>query len=201
MHRKFLVSTLVMALSACASAQSPAPTAKVPDNLKPDANESVAMIVAAKGAQIYECRQAKKQADAYEWALVAPVAELFDASGKKFGKHYAGPHWEASDGSRIIGTVKEQADAPQADAIRWVLLTAKSDGGQGVLSKITSVQRVNTVGGVAPQGGCSESTIGTVVRMPYTADYYFLAAKDGIASPFNASTNPVVQPRSSYSSY
>ena len=198
MHRKFLVSTLVVALSACASAQSFAPTANVPDNLKP-ANESVAMIVAAKGVQIYECRQSKNQADAYEWALVAPEADLFDASGKKFGKHYAGPRWEAPDGSRIVGTAKERADAPQADAIPWVLLTAKSDGGQGVFSKITSVQRVNTAGGVAPQGGCLESTIGTVVRMPYTADYYFLAAKDEIASPLKASTNRVVQPRSSYS--
>jgi len=197
MHRKFLVSTLVVALSACASAQSPAPTANVPDNLKP-ANESVAMIVAAKGVQIYECRQSKNQADAYEWALVAPEADLFDASGKKFGKHYAGPHWEAPDGSRIVGTAKERADAPQADAIPWVLLTAKSDGGQGILSKITSVQRVNTAGGVAPQAGCSESTIGTVVRMPYTADYYFLAAKDEIASPLNAIANPIVQPRSRY---
>lgn len=199
MQRKFLVSTLVVALSACASAPGPAPAAKVPDNLKPGANESVAVVAAAKGVQIYECRQSTKQADAYEWSLVAPEAELFDANGKRIGKHFAGPRWEANDGSRIVGTAKERADAPQADAIAWVLLTAKSEGGQGVFSKITSVQRVNTVGGVAPQSGCSESTIGTVVRMPYTADYYFLAAKDEIASPLNASANPVVQPRSSYS--
>jgi hypothetical protein len=198
MHSKFVASALALGIAACASAQSPTPAANVPDNLKPYANESVAMVVAAKGVQIYECRQAKNQADLYEWAFVAPEAELFDASGKKVGRNSAGPQWEAADGSRIVGTVKEQAQASQAGAIPWLLLTAKSVGAQGVFSKITSVQRVNTVGGVAPGTGCSQGAVGTVARMPYTADYYFLATKDEISSPLKASANPVVQPRSGY---
>jgi hypothetical protein len=199
MHSKFVSSVVALAISACASAQSAAPAANVPDNLKPSADESVAMVVAAKGVQIYECRQAKNQTDTYEWSFVAPEAELFDASGKKVGRHGAGPHWEAADGSKIVGTVKERADASQADAIPWVLLTAKSVGAQGVFSKVTSVQRVNTVGGVAPGAGCSQAAVGTVARTPYTADYYFFAAKDDVSSPFKARANPVAQPRSSYS--
>jgi len=187
MQCKFIVSTLVLALSAYANAQSAAPAASVPDKLKPGANESVAMVAAAKGVQIYECRLAKNQTDIYEWAFVAPEAALFDASGKKVGSHYAGPHWEAADGSRIVGTVAERADAPQAGAIPWLLLTAKSVGAEGAFSKITSVQRVNTVGGAAPRAGCSQSTVGTVIRMPYTADYYFLAAKDQVSSTLRAS--------------
>jgi hypothetical protein len=190
---------LALAISACASAQSAAPLASVPDNLKPSAQESVAMVLAAKGVQIYECRKANGKADAYEWSFVAPEAELFDSTGKKVGKHGAGPTWEAADGSRIVGTVKERADASQADAIAWLLLTAKSVGAQGVFSKITSVQRVNTVGGAAPREGCSHAEAGTVARMPYSADYYFLARNDEVASPFNASARPTVQPRSSYS--
>ena len=193
MDSKFLVSALVVAISACASVQSPAPTATVQDNLKPGANESVAMVVAAKGVQIYECRTAKNQADAYEWGFVAPEAELFDSSGKRFGTHYAGPQWEATDGSKIVGTVKARADAPQLDAIPWLLLTAKSVGAQGALSKITSVQRVNTVGGAAPQGGCSQSAVGAVARVPYTADYYFLTEKyEGLSQP-NAAVSPAVK--------
>src|SRR5262249_26730648 len=116
----------------------------------------------------------KDQASAYEWAFVAPEADLFDTSGKKIGRHYAGPHWESSDGSKIAGTVKASTDAPQADAIPWLLLVTKSVGPQGSFSKITSIQRVNTVGGVAPKTGCSQSTVGTTARIPYTADYYLL---------------------------
>ena len=197
MQCKFIVSTLALAISVGAGAQSPVPAANVPENLKPSANEAVAMALAARGVQIYECRQATNQANAYEWAFVAPEAELFDASGKKVGKHYAGPHWEAPDGSRIVGTAKQQAAAPQADAIPWVLLAAKSDGAQGVFSRITSVQRLNTVGGTAPRAGCSQAAVGTVARVPYTADYYFLA-KEEVSSPLKASANPVVPPRSSY---
>jgi len=193
MDSKFFVSALVLAISACASVQSPAPTATVQDNLKPSANESVAMVFAAKGVQIYECRTAKNQADAYEWGFVAPEAELFDSSGKRVGTHYAGPQWEATDGSKIVGTVKARADAPQLDAIPWLLLTAKSVGAQGALSKITSVQRVNTVGGAAPQGGCSQSAVGAVARVPYTADYYFLTEKyEGLSQP-NAAVSPAVE--------
>ena len=89
------------AVAACASLQKPAPTVNVPDKLKPPANESLAMIVPAKGVQIYECRAKKDQAASYEWAFVAPEADLFDTSGKKIGRHYAGPHWESADGSKI----------------------------------------------------------------------------------------------------
>ena len=113
----------------------------------------------------------------YEWAFVAPEADLFDARGAKIGKHYAGPRWESNDGSKILGTVKELADAPRSDAIAWVLLTSKSDGPAGSFSKVTSVQRVNTVGGVAPGGGCSQGNAGAVGRVSYTADYYFFTAK------------------------
>src|SRR5262249_36935625 len=177
MHRKFIVSSLSLLVVSCASLQSPAPTVNVPNKLKPRANASLAMIVPAKGVQIYECRARKDQAGAYEWAFVAPEADLFDTSGRKIGRHYAGPHWESTDGSKIAGTVKESADAPRADAILWLLLVTKSVGSQGSFSKITSIQRVNTVGGVAPKTGCSQSTVGTTARIPYTADYYFLTEK------------------------
>ena len=108
---------------------------------------------------------------------MAPEADLFDARGNRIGRHYAGPHWEAADGSKISGTVKERADAPVADAIPWLLLIASSVGPEGSFSKVTSIQRVNTVGGVAPRGGCSQSTAGAPARISYTADYYFFAVR------------------------
>jgi len=168
---------LVLLVAACASPHPPTSMVKVPDKLKPGVNESLAMIVPAKGVQIYECRARKDQVGEYEWAFVAPEADLFDARGNRTGRHYAGPHWESTDGSKILGTVRERADAPVADAIPWLLLTAKSVGSDGSFSKVTGIQRVNTVGGVAPKAGCSQATAGTPARIDYTADYYFFTAK------------------------
>jgi hypothetical protein len=174
---KVTVFMLALLVAGCASLQPPRPTVEVPDKLKPGANESLAMIVPAKGVQIYECRARKDPAGGYEWAFVAPEADLFDAGGNRIGRHYAGPHWEATDGSKILGTLKERADAPAADAIPWVLLNAKSVGPEGSFSKVTSVQRVSTVGGVAPKAGCSQAVAGTPARINYTADYYFFTRK------------------------
>ena len=171
-----MVFLLTLLVAACASPQPPTSMVKVPDNLKPGANEALTTIVSAKGMQIYECRATKDRAGEYEWAFVAPEADLFDARGNRAGRHYAGPHWESTDGSKILGTVKERAAAPAADAIPWLLLTAKSVGPEGSFSKVTSVQRVNTVGGVAPKAGCSQASVGTPVRIKYTADYYFFTA-------------------------
>ena len=145
-----------------------ASTVQVPENLRPAANESLALVVPAKGVQIYECREGK-------WAFVAPEAELFDRSGRKIGRHYAGPHWEAADGSKVVGAVKQRADAPAAGDIPWLLLGTKSVGAEGAFSKVSSIQRVATVGGIAPAGGCSEP--GGVARVPYSADYYFFSAR------------------------
>jgi hypothetical protein len=174
-----LVTALVLGLLAagCASAPPSRPMVAVPDKLKPAADESLVRVVPAKGVQVYECRARRDQAGEYEWAFVAPEADLFDARGNRIGRHYAGPHWEAADGSKISGTVKERADAPVADAIPWLLLTASSVGPEGSFSKVTSIQRVNTVGGVAPRGGCSQSTAGAPARISYTADYYFFAVR------------------------
>jgi hypothetical protein len=150
---------------------------EVPDRLKPGPNESLAMIVPARGVQIYECRASKDRVGGHEWVFVAPEADLFDTRGNRIGRHDAGPHWGSTDGSKILGTVKERADAPVADAIPWLLLSAKSVGSEGSFSKVTSIQRVSTVGGVAPKAGCSQATAGTPARINYTADYYFFTAK------------------------
>ena len=168
---------LVLLVAACASPQPLTSRVEVPAKLRPGANESLAMIVPAKGVQIYECRARKDQVGGYEWAFVAPEADLFDARGNRTGRHYAGPHWESTDGSKILGTVKERADAPVADAIPWLLLATKSVGPEGSFSKVTTIQRVNTVGGAAPKTGCSQAAAGTPARIDYTADYYFFTTK------------------------
>src|SRR5881409_550448 len=152
LDRKLIVFSLALLVAACARLQQATPTANVPDKLTPRPNESLTMIVPAKGVQIYECRAKKDQAGTYEWAFVAPEADLFDARGNRIGRHYA-------------------------DAIPWLLLAATSLGSEGSFSRVTSIQRVNTVGGVAPKVGCSQAAAGTPARIAYTADYYFFTAK------------------------
>ena len=162
---------LLAVIAGCTSMQPAQPLVQVPDKLKAGADETLAMIVPARGVQIYECRAKKDASGEYEWAFVAPEADLFDAYGARIGKHYAGPHWESNDGSKIVGAVKANSPAAAPDAIPWLLLGAKSAGPVGAFSNVTSVQRVNTVGGIAPKTGCAPA------RVNYTADYYFLTRK------------------------
>jgi hypothetical protein len=122
---------------------------------------------AAEGVQIYVCRV---KGAATEWSFKAPEAELVDAQGRPFARHYAGPTWEAPDGSKIVGTVLASEPAPKAGAIPWLLLSTESSA-SGVLAGVRFVQRVNTSGGAGPTGKCP--TVGTEQRVDYTADYIF----------------------------
>jgi Protein of unknown function (DUF3455) len=170
MNRKIdLVYCASLLLIACASPS----VVDVPDTLKPSANESLSMIVPAKGLQVYECRAKKDAGAGFEWVFVAPEAELFDRRGNTIGRHGAGPYWQSNDGSRIVATLKQRADAPVSGAIPWLLLSSKSNGPEGSFSNVTSIQRVNTAGGIAPATGCSRYSAGTTAHIPYTADYYF----------------------------
>jgi hypothetical protein len=176
MKKTFGFAGLALALLAgYAFASQPTPPASPAQKLKVDPEESLSMVVPAKGVQVYECRAS--QGGAHEWAFVGPEADLFDTRGMKIGRHYAGPSWEAFDGSKILGSVKASTTAPDEGAIAWLLLGAKSVGPEGTFSDVSSVRRVHTTGGIAPDSGCSAAAAGTMVRVPYTADYYFFTAK------------------------
>lgn len=151
------------------------PFAQPPEPLRPASDEAPFMKIAATGVQIYECSE-RTDGAGHEWTFVAPEAHLLDSHGRLIGRHGAGPNWQLSDGSRVVGTVKARADAPVAEAIPWLLLTAKSTGSRGALAGVTSIQRVNTVGGMAPVTHCTKSTTGTQARVAYTADYIFFSA-------------------------
>jgi hypothetical protein len=78
---KIAVFMLVLLVAACTSSQPPTARVNVPDKLRAGANESLAMIVPARGVQIYQCRASKNQVGFYEWTFVAPEADLFDTRG------------------------------------------------------------------------------------------------------------------------
>jgi len=152
----------------------PANAQEVPKELQPLANEQLLLQVHAKGDQIYSC---KADGGKYAWTLKAPEAQLFDKSGKSFGKHFAGPSWEGNDGSRVTGKAAANAPSPDADSIPWLLVTVVSHSGEGVLTPVTSIQRINTKGGKAQASGCDAAHIGQEDRVPYSADYVFFAPK------------------------
>jgi len=157
-------------LAACASGSQPRPAA-VPENLRVPDGQSVLLRMAARGAQVYTCKARTAEPATYEWVLKAPDAELFDQHGAKVGRHYAGPTWESADGSRVVGEVVERS--PVQGAIPLLLLRAKSNEGAGALASVKYIQRLDTVGGVAPPGGCDAERAGTEARVEYSANYDF----------------------------
>jgi len=145
---------------------------EAPRELLPPAGEHMVLRVHAKGDQIYTCNADGAK---FAWTLKGPEAQLYDTHGKAFGKHFAGPSWKANDGSQITGKAAANAASPDASAIPWLLVTVVSRSGEGVLARVTSVQRLNTKGGKAPASGCDSAHAGREVRAHYTADYVFFA--------------------------
>jgi Protein of unknown function (DUF3455) len=147
---------------------------QVPPQIQAPADEKLLLQVHAKGDQVYACQEGVTQ---FAWTLKAPDAQLFDKDGKPFGKHFAGPSWEANDGSRVTGKAVANAPSPDADSIPWLLVNIVSHEGSGVLSPATTIQRINTKGGKAPASGCDTTHAGQELRVPYSADYVFYAPK------------------------
>jgi hypothetical protein len=163
----FLPAAIILFSTACSAQQ-------VPSQLQPPGGEQLLLQVHAKGDQVYVCQEGVTQ---FAWALKAPDAQLFDTDGKPFGRHFAGPTWEGSDGSRVTGKAVANVPSPDADSIPWLLVNVVSHEGSGVLSRVSKIQRLNTKGGKAPASGCDAAHTGQEVRVPYSADYLFYAPK------------------------
>lgn len=162
---------LALMLTGAAAANAAIAPPDVPASLQVPAGASLYLEALATGVQIYVC--ARKPDATYEWSFTAPQAALSDRAGHSLGKHYAGPTWESVDGSTVAGTAKARHEATAASAIPWLLLASKSNTGNGVFSAAKFVQRIDTVGGVAPSQACSDATLGQEVRVPYSATYLF----------------------------
>ena len=148
--------------------------ADVPAPVQPPAGQKAAMTWTGSGELTYECRAKADNASAFEWAFVGPDARLTDAKTRAAtGKYYAGPTWEAADGSKITG---KQVGAAPASAGNIPFQLVKAEGGTGAMKDVTYIQRVNTKGGVAPAEACDASMKGAKKTVPYSADYVFYKA-------------------------
>ncbi|MBU6462801.1 MAG: DUF3455 domain-containing protein [Bradyrhizobium sp.] len=130
--------------------------------------ETVVLSVHAEGAQVYECKAGANGKPI--WLFREPIATLM-ADGKTIGRHYAGPTWEHVDGSLVIAKAAGNVPGATPNDIPWLKLEVISRRGNGVLSGITTVQRINTTGGQL-EGACDK--IGNTSSVPYSANYVFL---------------------------
>ena len=174
-HARTLTAALALLalVPGLAHAASPAPPS-VPAAIRVPAGHVPFLLGHATGTQNYTCQQTST---GFAWTLVAPAAKLVDEQGKEIVTHFAGPTWQAKDGSKVVGQLVERVDAPNPDAIPWLLLRVTSatpgpDGGDR-LTATTYIQRVNTTGGLAPKNGCNAANLGAARNVPYTSDYYF----------------------------
>lgn len=124
----------------------------------------------ATGSQNYVCADGKS---GLEWTFKGPQAALSDEAGREIGKHYAGPTWEATDGSKVVGRPVAAIESDSRAAIAHLLLVATETSGRGVFAGVTNIQRLNTTGGLPPSEPCRPEQLGRLVQSPYTATYYF----------------------------
>jgi hypothetical protein len=171
----FATLALIVCLAGAVTAKGkPGHGKGIPPELVPPASSVLLFELGARGVQIYGCQAKPEAPTTYAWTLKGPDAELFNARGKVVGTHFAGPTWQGNDGSSVVAALVARVDAPKpSKAIPWLLLEETSHDGSGAFSTVTHIQRLNTVGGVAPSKGCDAAHAGDEVRIPYKATYAF----------------------------
>ncbi|GIQ75334.1 DUF3455 domain-containing protein [Bradyrhizobium sp. RD5-C2] len=131
-------------------------------------DETAVLTVHAEGVQVYECKPVTDGKLA--WSFREPVATLI-AGGRTVGRHYAGPNWEHVDGSAVTARTAGSAPGATSADIPWLKLEVIAHRGNGLLSSVATVQRINTSGGEL-NGACDKS--GALKSAAYSADYVFL---------------------------
>lgn len=177
MNRFPLFLLTALGAAACSHMAPSAPlvdNSALPEAVRVPAGHRQTMHTTGRGEITYECRAKKDNPAAFEWAFVAPVATLADPAGKAVGKYYAGPTWEANDGSKVTG--KQVAVAPAAPgSIPLQLVKAEPALGAGAMQGTAYIQRLKTQGGVPPAEACDAAQATQRRQVAYQADYVFYA--------------------------
>ncbi len=177
--RTALAASAVALISACASSpmmMKPFDQAGLPAAVQVPAGNKVFWETVGVGEITYECRAKAGAAGQFEWVFVGPDAKLNDRGGKQVGKYYGPPAtWEGMDGVKLTAT--QVAVAPgAAGSIPLQLVKANPASGMGMVSGTTYIQRVATMGGVAPATPCAAGNMGARQIVKYQADYIFWRA-------------------------
>jgi hypothetical protein len=162
-----LTKTATLALLLLSASLAGSRAAELPGAIAAP-GETTVLSVHAEGAQVYECKAGTDGKSI--WLFREPIATLM-ADGKTVGRHYAGPNWEDADGSAVTGKAIGNAPGATPGDIAWLKLEVIAHRGSGLLSGVTTVQRINTEGGQLA-GPCDK--VGATRSAPYSADYLFL---------------------------
>jgi hypothetical protein len=174
--RRAAVTAAVALAAAAGAGAAQADEPGIPTDIQVPGGNKLYLEAHATGVQIYQCLTT---AGGYAWSAATPRADLYGDNGKLIATHYAGPTWEARDGSSVVGR-REAGVTVDPTAIPWLRLSAAStsagpDGAR--FARTTYIQRVDTAGGLAPAAAdCNAATAGTRHEIPYTADYRFWKA-------------------------
>lgn len=167
------VCVCTFAFQQPATAQTDPAQKDLPALIQVAAGNTFVLEAQAEGTITYECRKEKDPLTAYKWTMVKPQAVLKNSENKEIGT-YSGPpaRWSLKDNSFVTGS--QVAVSPNGEKnIPLQLAKADVSGGLGELTAITYIQRVNTKGGTAPKGKCSESNEGETAEVDYSAQYRF----------------------------
>jgi hypothetical protein len=153
----------------------------VPDKIQAPAGNEAFREGDAVGTQDYICLPSG-------WTFFGPQATLFNDHDKQIITHFLSPNpfekdtppratWQDSEDTSKVWGLTLVSVSPDPNAIPWLLLkvVGAQDGPTGGddLSETTFIQRVNTVGGLAPSTAC---TVGMMALVPYSAEYFFYKA-------------------------
>ncbi len=173
-----LAITATLALAACGSTPSkpmaaPFSQATLAAAVQVPAGHRVALETVGSGDITYECRDKKDAAGQHEWVFVGPAAKLMARDGSVIGRYFGPPAtWAANDGSAITGAQVAVSPA-QVGSIPLQLVKANPASGAGAMQGMSYIQRVATVGGVAPSAACAAGSVGRREVVSYQADYIF----------------------------
>ncbi|MEV4641494.1 DUF3455 domain-containing protein [Actinoplanes sp. NPDC049548] len=163
LKRKIAVAAAGVVVAGVSAVTYQASAAEAPGGLQPpDGLKVIGMFVVGEGTQTYTCAGGKFAAPS------VPEAALYDGANRRI-HHFGGPTWQSeADGSAITAGVVTSSPVP--GAIPELLLEVKSHSGQGMLSTVTHIQRMNTAGGAPPATPCTD---GEKTAVPYKANYVF----------------------------
>lgn len=184
--RPLLASTLTVLLVGCAAdpgnladdVAEEAAALSVPSGLEVPADQHLTLEAHGIGFQVYECTDT---GNGHAWTFRAPAALLFAPDGEIVASHFggvdvglpAGVYWQSTlDGSRVHGG--NAIAVPNPGAVAQLRLTSLDNAGNGIFSPTTFIQRLQTVGGLAPTTPCGR--IGSRLPVFYQAEYFFYAA-------------------------
>jgi hypothetical protein len=189
----------MVSLPQLAHAQDTISPPIVPDGLGVEEGNEVFLLGRGVGTQNYVCAHCDPTKAncplGVAFTLFTPQATLFNDQGEQLITHFSSPNpieggtvrvtWQDSRDTSSVWAKLVKAVMVKDDAIAWVLLNVKDTGTLAGptgdrMTKTTFIQRVNTVGGLAPAGECvSSADLGRQAFVPYRADYFFYKKSKG----------------------